>query len=242
MQLNKLNTPNFDAALHAYADKDGFKYTSVTKWIEKYKPFFDKEKIAQKVAQKNNISVELVLQEWDEKRDNSAIFGTRVHKALEKFNNEGVVEDTDCAPVIDQLQLAGIKLDKNSCSFEQIVSDRELGIAGTADTIEMVNKNNFNVYDFKTNKRFRFQTMFGNETMLKPFNHLPNTEYFQYALQLSMYAYILKRATGMEPLKLRIFWYERQEPENYSSFKGNWKIYDVPYLEHDIEKCFNDKT
>ena len=107
MQLDKLNTPDFNAALHAYADKDGFKYTSVTKWIEKYKPFFDKEKIAQKVAHKNNISVELVLQEWDEKRDNSAIFGTRVHKALEKFNNEGVVEDEACAPVIDQLQLAG---------------------------------------------------------------------------------------------------------------------------------------
>lgn len=234
--------PQFDASSHTYVDKDGFKYTSVTRWIEKFKPFFDKEKIAQKIALKNNISVDLVLQEWDEKRDNSTIFGTRVHKAIELYNENGVIEDDDCKPVIQQLKIANIQLDKKNCYFEQIVSDRNLGIAGTADVIEVVSKKAFNVYDFKTNKRFRLQTPFANENLLKPLDHLPNVEYFIYALQLSMYAFIVKRITGMDPQKLRIFWYEREEPENYNNFNGRWKIYDMPYLEHDIQKCLNEKA
>jgi len=239
MPLDKLKKPHFDAALHTYADSDGFKYTSVTRWIDKYKPFFDKEKIAQKVAQKNNISVEMVLKEWDEKRDNSAVFGTRVHKAIETFNSkDGLIEDAECTVVMNKLLEAKINLNKKDCYFEQIISDRSLGIAGTADVVEIADKKSFNIYDFKTNKKFRFQTMFGNETLLKPFNHLPNTEYFLYAFQLSMYAYMLKRITKMEPKKLRVLWYQRDEPENYSNFNGSWKIYDVPYLEHDIEKSF----
>jgi hypothetical protein len=97
-------------------------------------------------------------------------------------------------------------------------------------------KKTFNVYDFKTNKKLRYVSPF-SDNMLKPINQYPCSEFFIYSLQLSMYAYLYKLMSGLEPLRLKIFWYQREEPENYSNIKGEWKIINVPYLEEDIIKC-----
>ena len=230
--------PIFSAENHSYIDDDGFKYKSVTEWVNRYKPYFDKEKAAERVAKKNGLLVEDILKEWDDKRVNSTLFGSRIHKAIEKFNLEDRIEDRECTAVIKNLQEAKITFNKKQSYFEQIVSSKKIGIAGTADVIEVFKDKTFNVYDFKTNKKFRIQSYLGNETLLTPFNHFPNSEYFLYALQLSMYAYIIKTTTGLTPKQLRVFWYDRVEPENYKNFNGKWQIYDLPYLEHDIIRSF----
>lgn len=241
--LQKLldKSPIFNADSHSYIDDNGFKYKSVTEWVSQYKPYFDKEKAAEKVAKKNGLLVDDILKEWDEKRTNSTLFGSKIHKAIEQYNIDKIVEDKECGVVVDKLRDANISFKKGKSYFEQIVSSKKIGIAGTADVIELCENKSFNVYDFKTNKKFRVQSYFGNENLLKPFNHFPNSEYFIYALQLSMYAYIIKTTTGLEPKRLRVFWYERTEPENYKNFEGTWQTYDLPYLEHDIIKSLNEE-
>ena len=103
-------------------------------------------------------------------------------------------------------------------------------------------KKTFNVFDFKTNKKLRVCSAY-NEYMLSPLTNYPCSEYFSYALQLSMYAYLYKSMTGLEPLRLKIFWYKRVEPENYNNLKGKWEIFNIPYMEEEIIRCLKyEKT
>ena len=52
-----------------------------------------------------------------------------------------------------------------------------------------------------------------------------------------MYAYLYKLMSGLEPLRLKIFWYNRVEPENYNNFTGDWEVFNTPYMEEEILKC-----
>ena len=145
--------PIFDAGNHTYVDEEGFKYKSVTEWVNNFKPYFDKEKTAERVAKKNGLLAEDVLKEWDEKRINSTLFGSRVHKAIEQYNTNDSNNDQECEIVLQKLKEANISFDRKRSYFEQIVSSKKLGIAGTADVIELSTNKRFNVYDFKTNKK-----------------------------------------------------------------------------------------
>lgn len=235
--------PVFNSELHTYTDPtDDFKYTSVTRWVDRFKPIFDKQTRAAKLAAKEGVSVDFILNDWQQKRENSAKYGTKLHKALETFNNTGSIEDTDCIPVVESFKK--LKLNFPGQTFhEKLVYNRQLGIAGMADIISHnEDSKTFNVFDFKTNKKFRFQTRFTDCQLLAPLEHYPNTEYYHYALQLSMYGFLYKQMSGLDVKRLKIYWYERKDPENYENFEGQWKIFNLPYLEEDILCCLNNEA
>lgn len=239
-----INTPVFNEELHTYTDsKDGFKYLSVTKWLEQFKPVFDELAMAKKIANREGVTIELILEEWKTKRDNSKVFGTAVHKELEFFHKTKKIKNKQYEPVINNFKELRISLDEKNSSFEKLVFNKKLGIAGTSDII-IKNKDNktFNVFDFKTNKKLRLSSPF-NSFLLGPLSKYPNVEYFVYSLQVSMYAYLYKLMSGLEPLRLKLFWYNREEPENYNNLKGKWEVFNVPYMEEDILKClYYEKT
>jgi len=229
-------TPVFDKNLHSYVDVlDNFKYESVTQWVSRFKKPFDAQKMAKRVATRRNISVEQVLQEWDQKRDNSTDFGSKIHKALEHYFTEKKIDETN-RTIIENFHQLNIDFNLKHTSFEKIVFDKRTRIAGTSDVIEDVGKHMFNVYDFKTNKNFRINTKY-DEFMLSPIEHLPSTEYFIYAMQLSMYAYLYNKMTGRCVSSLRVLWYNRKNAEDYADLQGSWKIFNLPYLHTEIEAC-----
>lgn len=229
-------TPVFDHALHSYVDStDNFKYESVTQWVSKFKKPFDTQTMAQRVANRRKIPVEQVLEEWDQKRNNSTTFGSKIHKALEHYFTEKKIDETN-RTIIDNFHDLDIDFNLKHTFFEKIVFDKRVRIAGTSDVIENVGKHLFHVYDFKTNKNFRINTKY-DEFMLAPVDHLPCTEYFIYAMQLSMYAYLYSKMTGRTVSKLRVLWYSRDNAENYEDLQGAWKIYNLPYLHNEIESC-----
>ena len=234
-----MNTPVFDSNAHTYTDPvDNFKYTSVTKWVEQFKPPFDELTTAQRIAKKEGVSVELILELWEKKREDSKVFGTQVHRALETYFKTKKISSV-YQPIIEKFIDLDIPLNTKNCFFEKLVFNKEIKIAGTSDIIlHNKDKKTFNVYDFKTNKRFRYTSPF-KENLLPPLQDYPCTEYFTYSLQLSMYAYLYKLMSNLEPSRLKIFWYNRTDFENYNNLTGEWKIINVPYLEEDIIKCLN---
>lgn len=238
--MSKALVPIFDEVAHTYTDPiEDFKYTSVTRWVEKFKPKFNELLMAEKIAGREGVSVDLVLEAWEKKRKDSSEFGTKIHKVLETYHSTGKIIFKEFSDTLNQFKLLKVKFDKKKCFFEKLVYNKSLKIAGTSDIImHNSDKKTFNVFDFKTNKKLRYFSPFG-DSMLKPLNHFPNSEYFNYSLQLSMYAYLYKLMSGLEPLRLKIFWYCREEPENYNNLKGEWKIVNVPYLEEEILKCLN---
>lgn len=234
--------PIFNAEKHTYTDpEDKFLYTSVTRWIEKFKPYFDETAVARRVADREGVPVELILEVWKGKRDDSAEFGTKVHKVLEIYNSTGKVSDDKFSKVIDSFKKLNLTFNKKNTVFEKLVYSKQLKIAGTSDVIvHNSDKKTFNIYDFKTNKKLNHWSVY-KETLLGPLFKYPNCEYFVYALQLSMYAFLYKEMTGLEPLRLKILWFSREAPENYNNLNGSWEIINVPYMEDEITKCIKSQ-
>lgn len=237
---NNSGVPIFNVKEHTYTDpKENFQYCSVTRWVEKFKPPFDEQDMAKRVAKNEGVPVEMILEEWERKRNNSSEFGTRVHKALEVFCSKGRIVYPEYKTILSSFKELCINLDKKYCEFEKLVFNKKYRIAGTSDIIvKNKDKKTFNVYDFKTNKKFRFTSPFGHR-MLGPLEKFPCAEYYAYSMQLSMYAYLYKLMSGLEPLRLKIFWYERFDPENYTKTDGKWHVFNIPYLEEEIIKCLN---
>ena len=234
--------PIFNAEKHTYTDsKDKFLYTSVTRWVEKFKPRFDETTVAKRIADREGIPVELVLEEWKKKRDDSAEFGTKIHKILEVYNSTGKICDNKFSVVVDSFKKLNINFDKKNTLFEKLVYNKQLKIAGTSDVIvHNKDKKTFNIYDFKTNKRLQYWSPY-RETLLGPLFKYPNCEYFVYALQLSMYAFLYKKMSGLEPLRLKILWFSREVPENYNNLNGCWEVINIPYMEDEIIKCIKSQ-
>jgi len=75
---------------------------------------------------------------------------------------------------------------------EKLVFDDRLQIAGTIDLLAKSRKNgNFLILDWKSNEKIEQYNVF-NKFCLNPISHIPDISYHHYALQLSLYQYLLK--------------------------------------------------
>ena len=64
-----------------------------------------------------------------------------------------------------------------------------LRVAGQADCLCTDPAGNIVIWDWKRSKEIRFD---GQQQMKRPFDHLPQCNYWEYALQLNVYRYILE--------------------------------------------------
>lgn len=236
----KIKEPVFNEQSHKYTDpEDGFVYRNVTSWLENFKPHFDFDAISQAVANRDGVEVEQIREEWTRKKNISANFGTNFHKIFEQYYTTGKIIDSRYLKIVNEfVNLNLLDTKKNKVYFEKRVYNKKIGIAGTSDIISITKNGTFDIADFKTNKRFRFEGVTKKDFyLLPPISHLPNCEYFIYALQLTMYAMLFESMTGLTPGRLTIFWYYRNKPNNYEDLSGEWRVFEVPYLKREIIDC-----
>jgi hypothetical protein len=91
---------------------------------------------------------------------------------------------------------------------EHMVYLRSKGICGQSDLVEVVN-GKVNIIDYKTNKEIKMKSYVNwegvSEKMLAPINNLDDCNFNHYALQLSIYMYIiLKHNPKLKPGKIFI--------------------------------------
>lgn len=217
----------FDAEHHIYKNKfTDEKYTSVTTLLGKYKPPFDANAAAARVAARQKRSIEDVLAQWKNDNDASKTYGTRIHNAIENYHKFGTIESEFKELIISYRQL-GVLDELDDILSEQQVYSHEHKIAGTADIIRHEKNGSFSIFDIKTNKKFGFTNQY-NSRLLPPFDHLASCEYTTYSLQLSLYAYMYQINTGRCVDQLGIFFYERE--------KNAFKYFPVLYLKHDVKE------
>lgn len=201
------NTPvKFDEQSHTYTHKDYGKFISVTTLLGKYKKPFDSNYHAERVAKREGVSKEMVLEMWEVEKNKACDKGTKIHKLLEDYINIGETQD-DYGWLFKSYDKSA---DRNIDSYKKVLCEKllyneEYKVAGTADLIYEHSNNEFTLGDFKTNKKFRFCSAFG-ERLLAPVDHLHNCEFNIYALQLSTYAFMYEQLTGMKCRKLVIFY------------------------------------
>lgn len=189
----------FDADKHLYTSHVNGKqiiYTSVTSLISKYFTPFDTDNIAARVARRRNVSVDVVLQEWADKRDVAAVRGRRVHQVCEDVIRGNAVRHTPqndkelamfkhAAEAAAKLKERFIVIDT-----EKIVFDHRLRIAGAIDLL-LKYDNTYIICDWKTNKEVSDDNRYNNFG-LGPLSKMPDTHISHFNLQLSLYEYLLR--------------------------------------------------
>lgn len=217
---------SFDPEKHAYTnDLTGEVYMSCTQLLNKYKKKFDVELHASRVARKRGVDTQLIKDEWSANTKSSCDYGTMIHEAIEDSIINGLLPtDEKMLQCVNSLKSIQPFKDKNVKS-EHLLYNHEFKLAGTSDIIEDVGKDKFNVYDFKTNKKFSFSNDY-NEYLLDPIHHLSACDYSTYSLQLSLYATLYSNMTDRKVNRLGILYWDRE--------KENWEFYPVPYMKHEV--------
>lgn len=209
-----------------YNDEKPFvKYTSVTTVIGSYEVPFDTEFHANRIAEIFGKTKEQVIAEWEEKSRLACDFGTYIHETMERFLLSGKKTYSPRDPF--EIQLISefknmcfqhdLSVLKNPVKPEYIMSiefndgseDEEgTGIAGTADVIEDVSPELFNIWDFKTNEDFTFDDKYMNYFKY-PLTYLMQSKFNIYTIQLSLYAYMYELETGKKLNRIGIFYWDR---------------------------------
>jgi len=224
---------NLEPNTHTYTSESGIKYKSVSALIEQFVPFFDFEQKSYEYSLKYGLPVEEVRLNWREKNKKSTVFGHKIHSNIEKLLTENKTEHSET--IYDQILKEVSKFNTKGAKFltEQIVYSEEYKVAGTSDLI-VQRKLDFDIIDFKTNKKIKIDNPY-NESLTYPVQHLPNSEFFKYALQLSLYALMNEALTGNRAYRLIMFWFKRKNSEDYESLNGTWVKYSVPFLKEEAK-------
>jgi len=172
---------------HVYTDEAGQVYTSVSNVLARYKEPFDKEAIAAKIARRDGVTVDDVLDEWAK----AAPYGTAVHEQMERFFLCDMGDIDLIRPYLPILN----KWAQQPVMFfpEKIVCDEELKIAGTADLVVQNSLGNYSILDWKTNNKI-YKTAFGGKKLKGRLSHLEDCNYVHYSLQLNLYARMLGKS------------------------------------------------
>lgn len=260
----------FNAADHSYKsiDAEDIQWTSVTSLLSNFKKPFDAERIAAKVSKQSKskwygIPPEKILELWKAEADRATTLGTFYHNqreadlcSLSSLELEGIP-----IPIYKPIEEAGLKKAPeqkltDGVYPEHMVYLKSAGICGQSDLVEVVNSK-VNIIDYKTNKEIKtesFKNWEGiSDKMLTPLSHLDDCNFNHYALQLSIYMYIiLKHNPKLKPGKIFIhhilFEVEGQDEFGYPitryTSEGDPMVKDViqmevPYLKDEVITLIN---
>jgi hypothetical protein len=262
----------FNAEEHSYKSlnpEENINWTSVTTVVSSLKKPFDAKAVAQLVTKKKNskwygLDPVIVQQIWDNEANRSTTDGTWYHNQRENdicsfasIEREGVT-----VPVFKPSgENAGMrtapsqKLDPGVYP-EHMVYLKSAGLCGQSDLVEVVN-GKVNIIDYKTNKEIKMKGYTNwegiTEKMLHPVNSLEDCHLNHYALQLSIYMYIiLKHNPKLKPGKIFIhhvkFEIEKEDNWGYPIGKkdesGNPIVKEIivipiPYLVDEVQSVIH---
>ena len=246
-------------------EKDNINWTSVTSFIAKFKPKFDKKAVAKKSCKNKRskwfgLKPKEVIKIWEKETDRAIKLGNWYHNQRESdmldfktIEREGV-EIPIIKPLVDStgIKMAPVQKLEPGVYPEHFAFLKSACICGQADLVEVVN-GKVNITDYKTNKEIKekgFTNWEGiTSKMFKPVNNLEDCNLNHYNLQLSIYMYIiLKHNPKLKAGKLTIqhvsFEKEKDDEYGYPINKYNSdgdpiikeiKMYNLPYLKDEVQ-------
>lgn len=178
----------------------------ITRVVNNFFPQFDADYWAGIKAPLLGKSKEQLLEEWEQKRIESAHAGTKLHQKIDDYYHHRTIQAEDKDFVLFKQFAEAYKL--NPYRNEWAVYDEDSNIVGVVDLLDYSN-GNYILYDWKRSAKIVEggqpikENKFG-EFGLRPFEKIPNTDYWHYALQLSFYRYILEKNYGISIKESRL--------------------------------------
>jgi hypothetical protein len=237
MNYNELNAHqrdsliNFDEAQHLYTVNNQ-SLESVTTVVEQCFEQFDAPYWAARKAIPP-MTPEMLMAEWEENGRRARDLGTLMHERIENFYLGRQLTDEERSDDTFSLFLRFAQQHHlQPYRTEWRIFYEEYGIAGTLDFLNY-DGNEFVIYDWK--RSTKLTDAFGNvikenryrKYAFAPLQDLPDTTFYHYALQVSIYRYILEQKYGINVShsKLGVF-----HPDN----GGEFYVIDLPYLREKV--------
>jgi len=246
-QLKKLKV--FDR-ITFYDDKHSYKIcdeisakVSVTGLVNTVKEPFDENKWAGIKAKEFGCSPEEMKLVWKKNNQMATYQGSTLHNYIDNFYQNKVkpynrvLAESILGQTLHEMMHKNLKLlVKQFNNFYSDTSEyilpikNEFVVGDLGDTricgmLDMLAYNTltdqFEIFDFKTNKRFSEISEFGKK-LLPPVNHLDECEFNIYSLQLSLYRLFIQKYTDIKIDKLKIVW--------FSVNNENYKVIELKYF------------
>lgn len=243
-------------------------WTSVTSLVHKFQQPFDAKGVAEKCSKNKKskwygMTVPEILKVWNQENKRAVTLGSFYHNQREQdlMSFDTLTKDGVELPIIppkvhDGVKYAPVQKLIPGVYPEHFVYLKSAGVCGQADYVEVLN-GKINIMDYKTNKEIKehgFTNWEGVTTMLEgPVSHLEDCNLNHYALQMSIYMYImLKHNPTLKPgtmtLQHIVFEKEGEDKFGYPIIKYNENgdpvvkevvPYEVPYLKQEVIDMIN---
>lgn len=174
-----------------------------------------------------------VKSNWKDINVTATTKGTKFHNSVEDkhYKDGGFEYEGVFTKLIENLsdELIGLNHPVYTiCIPELRLFNEQYGIAGTMDQNFMFPNKEFDINDWKTNKKIDLTNQYQN--MLGPLSHLQDCSYNHYSLQISIYAWMLEQF-GYIPRMLKFTHIKTDENNNVLEST----IYHTHYMKKEVE-------
>lgn len=260
----------FEDEGHKYTstDEPNIKWVSASKFVEFFKPHFDA--VTQSIKSSKNkkskwhgIPSEEIQSIWTGEGNRANMLGNFYHNqrevdllACDTITISGI-EVPIIKPIYDgKVKHAPAQNLTEGIYPEHFVYLKSAGICGQSDRVEVI-QDYVNIIDYKTNKEIKKESYTSwdgvKQKMHGPLANLDDCNYWHYAVQLSLYMYIiLKHNPTLKPGKLTLhhITFENEGLDKYGypitklDPQGNPIVtgvtpYEVPYLKSEVINMIN---
>jgi hypothetical protein len=208
----------FDEGPHIYTIHldDGTKdsgYMSVTTWNHSHFGHFDADDVIKNMMKGRNWNAsnkyygktaEEIKAEWDKNRDEAARAGTKMHYDIECFyNGIELKEPNTSVEYLQFMDFVKTYPDLKAYRTEWMIWDEEHRFAGSIDMVFENADGTLMIYDWKRSKEIKKTGgAFMKYSHTECIEHLPDTNFWHYSLQLNTYKYILETKYGKRVTEL----------------------------------------
>jgi hypothetical protein len=243
--------------------EDAKEWLSVTSFISNFKQPFDADKIAQKSSKNKKskwygMTPDAIKEAWKAEANRATTLGTWYHNCRESdiCSFEHMERHGKTVPVMRPVEIEGIKYSPEQKLHEGVYPEhmvylKSAGLCGQSDLVEVVD-GVVHITDYKTNKEIKTEGYTSwdgvKQKMLAPVSHLDDCHLMHYALQLSLYMFmILKHNPRLKPGTLTIhhIMFEEVDKDKYGNpitaldSNGDPIVkdvvqYDLPYLKAEV--------
>lgn len=223
-------------------------FTSVTTWNHSHFKGFDADAIIDKMmssarwseSQYFGMTREQIKAQWDKNRDEAASAGTKMHYDIECYYNECPNENdsTEYKWFLDferdRTQEGGFGEQLTPYRTEMMVFHEELRLSGSIDMIYEAPDGTLQIYDWKRCKQIKKDNPWDCATR-ECINHLPDSNYWHYSLQLNTYKAILEQKYGKKVTDLfLVCLHPNNKNQSYQRIR-------VPILSQEIQDLFEER-
>jgi ATP-dependent exoDNAse (exonuclease V) beta subunit len=240
------------------------KYTSVTTWIHEHFEKFDADKIIKKMMSGSGWkeghrywgkTPDQIKAQWDSNKDSVSGAGTDLHYEIECFNNNEILSDYTNKELYDSyISFSDKEFSRTSVEWDYFINfvkdfshlkpyrtewtvfNEDNKISGSIDMLYENADGTLSIYDWKRCKNITRINTFNKFALPPSICHLPDSNFWHYALQLNTYKYILETKYDK---KIKDLYLVRLHP---NAEEKNYELIKLPDLYNEIEELLQERN